>query len=132
MTPNLIDMVEELAAIGCLSNWEQDFISNMQQLIDNEQDLSPKQHATLIQIWELRMWLATSLIAEAVMEDLRQQFIARRKELGMRQEDVAKISRLSQSGISHFERGDVGMTMTGLLAYARAVKLALSFRVEER
>lgn len=54
MTPNLIDMVEELAAIGCLSNWEQDFISNMQQLIDNEQDLSPKQHATLIQIWERR------------------------------------------------------------------------------
>ena len=78
------------------------------------------------------MRLVTSLVAEAVMEELRQQFIARRKELGMRQEDVAKISRLSQSGISHFERGDVGMTMTGLLAYARAVKLALSFRVEER
>lgn len=57
--------------------------------------------------------------------DLKDRLVARRKELGLRQKDVARRVHVSQSTISEFENSSSEPHLSTLQGYARAVGLRI-------
>lgn len=54
-------------------------------------------------------------------EDLMRELVARRKELGLRQEDVAERMGIDKSNVSRIERGDRDLLQSTLRRYLMAI-----------
>jgi predicted transcriptional regulator len=53
----------------------------------------------------------------------RAQFRARRLELGLRQDDVARLSGVPQPKISRWERNDLDLPMSRIISLHRALRM---------
>ena len=62
---------------------------------------------------------------------LGERIRTKRKELGLSQQQLAKISGIAQSSISRYEKGDVDITLAYILKFAEVLKCPPSYLVAE-
>jgi transcriptional regulator with XRE-family HTH domain len=65
------------------------------------------------------------ITADTIQRRLGLAIKSQRKEMGLRQKDVADRSGLHRPTISHIERGEYGVTLDTLKAIARALDVSM-------
>lgn len=70
-----------------------------------------------------------SIYDRTARDNLREALVERRKELGLRQSDVADAMGVGQPSISELERGYTSPKLETLQRYARAVDATIEFEV---
>lgn len=70
-----------------------------------------------------------SIYDAAARDSLREALVERRKELGLRQSDIAEALGVGQPSISELERGYTSPKFETLQRYARAIDASIEFEV---